>query len=127
MRPWAGMIARLDVPTVDGRTLLRAYWLPPMPLMSAKHQTPIGTVDGLRMVAEGFERAICAVGWLTTWDGMEDNYSVGIDLTDVEPDGVLPSDGTGIVIAGGQIRALTVYDDGVSQPAWPDCHIQILV
>jgi len=127
MRPWAGMIARLDTPTVNGRTLLRAYWLPPFPLMSAKQQTPIGTVDGLRMVAEGFERVVMAVGWIVPWEGMEDSYSVGIDLDDVDDVDAASDDGAGIVIAGGRIRAVTLYDDGKSEPAWPDCHIQILV
>lgn len=121
------MIARLDIPTVDGRTLLRAYWLPPLPLMSSKQAAPIGTVDGIRMECEGPDRFLFAVGWMLTSDDTEERYPVGIDLVDTDFVDVASNDGTGIVIAGGRILALTVYDDGIGQPAWPDCHIQILV
>lgn len=120
------MIARLDVPTVDGRTLLRAYWLPPLPVMSAKQQMPIGTVDGLRLAIDGPDRAIFAVGWVTVSDDTEERYAVGVDIDEVE-DSDATFGSTGYVIAGGRIRALTIYDDGYSQPAWPDCHIQILI
>lgn len=121
------MIARLDVPTVDGRTLLRAYWLPPLPVMSIRRQMPIGVVEGLRMVEEGADRYIFAVGWVEVDGDTEGRYGVGVDLGDTDDMGVASNDGTRFVIAGGNIMGLTVYDDGESEPAWPDCHIQILI
>lgn len=79
------------------------------------------------METEGPDRYVFAVGWIEAGDATEEQYGVGVDLSDTDDVQAAYNDEVQIVIAGGNITALTVYDDGESQPAWPDCHIRILV
>lgn len=134
---WAGILARFDKPTVDGRKLAKptevttpGHELPlreDVPLLafgSDRHQ--IGTVT--RVWVDG--DLLCGEGeWTYKPPPAGASLSVGLDLDNgdwitVNPElDLIP--GVRMIMYGWRIAGLTVYVDA-GEPAFPDARIEVI-
>jgi hypothetical protein len=126
-RPWAGVIALLNTETTDGRIVRDARWSLNVPvLLEAESQGSRSLIGAATWIGKA-DDTVFASGWVTLDSGGlgvdPGRHACGIDLTDtdvISPD----HDNDRIVIKGGRIVAITVYRSG--DPAWPDCHIEVI-
>ena len=141
-RPWAGMIARLNTETVDGRIVQAMRWSLTVPIFveADREADPHGSprLIGAATWIGSYNNSVYASGWVTVNPGGDGacidpgKHPCGVDLLDVDVNDVEIDDDTQgvetnkpwIVIKGGRIAAVTLYRHNNS-PAWPDCRIEV--